>query len=202
MAETKSNLQIALDSWQLFCWHHPWVKDVGKACCYALCCPYFACYRRSHTPRIGCVINRRMQNQRKASSKMFGLQIEKRQRQHKRRNSLTGDPSTTWKLGSNLKWRNRWCDQITSPLFLKLPPELRMKIYALVLNERNLLRVVPNEEKGKFRICSSSVYKDGDLNSEISSMMYETFHGLHGNTGWACRSQGSLLSLLLSCRRM
>jgi hypothetical protein len=219
MTGKKSTVQIALDSWQLFCWHHPWVKDIGKACCIALCYPVFACYRCFHAPIVRCGTSRLVQDQLHAS-RMFDLQMDKREHQHKRRNSLTGNLSTTWKLGGFLKRRDRWCDQKSSPLFSKLPPELRIKIYALVLNEQNLLRVVPNEAKGKFRIHRSSVYKGAELSSEISHMMFDTFHYSCSYTGQACRSPQtcqssqacrssqagrsrlSLLSLLLSCRRM
>ncbi|KAK7179286.1 uncharacterized protein CC84DRAFT_1161305 [Paraphaeosphaeria sporulosa] len=130
------------------------MRAAGKACLYTLFCPFFCCYcclmiPQAITPKCG---NWRRQKHREKHSKMVILQIEKRERQHKRRNSLTSEPSTARKLGNYLRRRERWCDQESSTFFSKLPTEIRMHIYALVLNGKDHIYIDQNRWNERFEI--------------------------------------------------
>lgn len=218
MSEKKSTLRSTADSWQLFCYHHPWVKTVSKACFYTFCCPLACCYcclsiPSKLVPRCG---NYRRGKHDRERSKMFALQIGKRQRQHKRRHSLTEKRTETSKVGGFFKRRGRWHGQESSALFSKLPAELRMKIYELVLNGDNFLHLIPNYKEGKFGISKSFLGRNADLFVDVeedtpraiaNGNHYENLDEMsrlkhYHSTRRKSRSAPSLLSLLLTCRRV
>lgn len=131
MADEIGFWQIARGSWELFLCQNPWVKKAFKLCLCILCPPCYCCY--ALMPTGGFCGNARMQKQRAKFNKMTELQVEKRERQPKRRKSLTGEPSAARKLDDILRVRERWCDQRASILFSKLPGEICMHIYVFVL---------------------------------------------------------------------
>lgn len=147
-------------------------------------------------------------------TRIFNLQIRQRERQHRRRRSLTEERSTISRMGDHLRGREVWCNQENSTFFSKLPAELRLKIYSLVLNEEDLLRICTDIKRAKFQIGNSFLEDNPDLfadtedprtlkDGDVLVQSADPFATLYKDYNYERdrRPGASLLSLLLTCRR-
>lgn len=151
-------------------------------------------------------------------ARMFMSRISNQESRNRRRDSLSEDHTAALGL-VKLWWKPRmWSDQQCSALF-RLPTELRLKIYELVLCGELMLHIVPDFEGRRFRLrgCRlSQEQKDGGPPEEADKeAMWPSLHflcldraAIMEDYEYGCnpevgeKPEITLLPLLLTCRRV
>jgi hypothetical protein len=188
-------------------WHtHPALLSITKsaACCVLCLCPILwpclCCALRAtpwYGPKCG---NYRFQRKCERISKIASIEQARRERglrNRKRELSVPRDP----KRRRIFRLREKEVDyeQRQCFLFAKLPPELRLKIYELVLCETGCVHVYRKAKNGTETTMLSS------------RLCYQHQGGQCGNEGECVRRSrseneaahsASMLSLLQTCRKM
>jgi len=144
-------------------WRHPILGHCLKCGIYLLCCPCTCLIMCSDS--FARLPNKcgssRFNKQLEKSKRMLGIHFQHREHKLKRRESLSELRNFSFTK------KGRRCDQRKSPLFAKLPTEIRLRIFGFVLNDESFLHVFPDislrwkKGSGKFTLANCFVPEKG-----------------------------------------
>ncbi|KAF2684268.1 hypothetical protein K458DRAFT_487228 [Lentithecium fluviatile CBS 122367] len=212
------------ERFEYFAWKHPIPAYCVECVLYLACCPC-ACVGLVVGARLTgkCGHSRMMEQQRKPV-RIMTMYFQDRERALKRRKSLSERPSLSLSHLALLK--KRLYTQEKSPLFAKLPAELRVKIFEYVLSDEPYLHVYPymsrsrKAGRGRFKVADcftrtglpvQEVYGEGDSTGTPWAVEHRRcleFHEMRRGIGIGTRGSAPdspryrFLPLLMTCRRV
>lgn len=128
-----------MDEIKYFLWKHPGFKSACKTCCWIFFLPCTFCYSACCAPRYKCGNGLRMAARRK-EREMATIRYQHQEKSFKRRKSLSAGTKSGG-LRALFGQPPKTSNQSQSALFAKLPAEIRLKIYKIVLNDEPLLHI-------------------------------------------------------------
>lgn len=164
-------------------WRYPIATKLTKCCLCLTCPPCFCCISclRCLSHASPCGTGRRMAARRKPVD-MLDVYFERREHHLKRRKSLSGPAGPV--LHDPVALRKKRYSQAQSPMFSKLPAEVRIRIYEMVLCSEEFLHLVVD-----WRFVDNTWSRCGRLaiNDCVMSECHSNLAPEDEGTAWDCQ---------------